>query len=147
ASIRQRPGDDDGAGRRGGAAGDPGAVAVGAEHDARRRVRALCRPRPARRAPGSQPDGPAGGHGEKTVTGVRRSAFGVLGSGVLGFWGSGVLGSRFSVLGSRFSVLGYVLAPRTQNPERRTQNPEPRTPEPQNPEPENARTANQNLGT
>src|SRR5262249_41827573 len=55
----------DGVGATGGGAG---AFLVGAEHDARRRIRALCRPRPARRAAGRESDGPTGVHPATELT-------------------------------------------------------------------------------
>src|SRR5262249_14848609 len=51
-----------------------------------------------------------GGRGQCEF-GVRRSAFAVLGSGVLGFSGSGVLGFWFLGSGSSGPVLGFLSAP------------------------------------
>ena len=55
AQVSERSGDDAGADGAGGAVGRHRAVAVRPEHDAGRRVRALHRPRAARRAAGGQP--------------------------------------------------------------------------------------------
>src|SRR5438874_4318692 len=67
--VAERAGDDAGAHGHGRAEDRDGSIAVGPEHDARRRVRPLHGARPARRAAGSQPEGIAGLHGAEAVMG------------------------------------------------------------------------------